>query len=63
MGLRNKQIAARLGICEQTVKAHRAHVMEKMCVRSLADLVRLAERAGVGTETDGRGLVPRGVHR
>jgi len=55
MGLRNKQIAARLGICEKTVKVHRAHVMEKMGVRSLADLVRLAERAGVGTETDGRG--------
>jgi FixJ family two-component response regulator len=41
-GLLNKQIAARLGISEITVKAHRGRVMRKMRVDSLADLVRIA---------------------
>jgi FixJ family two-component response regulator len=41
-GLLNKQIAARLGISEITVKAHRGRVMRKMQVDSLADLVRVA---------------------
>lgn len=41
-GLRNKVIAARLGITEKTVKAHRAHIMEKTGATSLPDLVRLA---------------------
>jgi len=41
-GLRNKQIAAELCICEKTVKVHRAHVMEKVGVRSVAELVRIA---------------------
>jgi FixJ family two-component response regulator len=41
-GLLNKQIAARLGISEITVKAHRGRVMRKMQVESLADLVRAA---------------------
>ena len=39
-GLLNKQIAARLGISEITVKAHRGRVMRKMGVDSLAELVR-----------------------
>ncbi len=43
-GLLNKQVAARLGISEKTVKVHRARVMEKMAAHSLAELVRLAER-------------------
>jgi FixJ family two-component response regulator len=43
----NKQIAWELGITERTVKAHRARVMGKMQARSLADLVRLADLAGV----------------
>jgi len=46
-GLLNKQIAAELGIVEKTVKVHRARVMEKMRAGSLAELVRLADRAGV----------------
>jgi FixJ family two-component response regulator len=46
-GLLNKQIASRLGIAEQTVKVHRARVMEKMGADSLADLVRMADRAGI----------------
>jgi FixJ family two-component response regulator len=46
-GMLNKQIAGRLGIGEKTVKVHRARVMEKMQAGSLAELVRLADRAGV----------------
>ena len=46
-GLLNKQIAAELGIVEKTVKVHRARVMEKMRASSLAELVRLADRAGI----------------
>lgn len=47
-GLLNKQIAFELGTVEKTVKVHRARVMEKMAARSLPELVRLAERAGLG---------------
>ena len=46
-GLSNKQIAYVLNISEKTVKAHRGRVMEKTGVESLAELVRLAEKAGV----------------
>ena len=46
-GMLNKQIAAELGIVEKTVKVHRARVMEKMRASSLAELVRLADRAGI----------------
>ena len=47
-GKLNKQIAADLGIVEQTIKVHRGRVMEKMGVVSLADLVRAAELLGIG---------------
>jgi FixJ family two-component response regulator len=46
-GQLNKQIAGDLVIVESTVKVHRARVMEKLKVRSVAELVRLAERAGI----------------
>ena len=46
-GALNKQISAQLGAAERTVKAHRAHVMEKMEVSSLADLVRAVGQLGV----------------
>ena len=46
-GRLNKQIAADLGTVEKTIKVHRARIMEKMEVRSLADLVRIAERFGL----------------
>jgi FixJ family two-component response regulator len=47
-GLLNKQIAFDLGTAEKTIKVHRARVMEKMDVNSLAELVRLAARVGIG---------------
>lgn len=47
-GLLNKQIAFELGTVEKTVKVHRARVMEKMEVQSLADLVRITEHVGFG---------------
>jgi FixJ family two-component response regulator len=40
-GMLNKQIGAQLGITEKTVKVHRAHVMEKMGVSSVAELARM----------------------
>ena len=46
-GLLNKQIAAEIGAAEKTVKVHRGRVMEKMGVTSVADLVRVAQTAGV----------------
>jgi FixJ family two-component response regulator len=45
-GMLNKQIAAELGACEATIKIHRAHVMQKMGVTSVAELVRIADRLG-----------------
>jgi FixJ family two-component response regulator len=47
-GQLNKQIAADLGTGEQNIKLHRMHIMKKMGVESLADLVRAAERLGLG---------------
>jgi FixJ family two-component response regulator len=49
-GRLNKQIAADLGAGEKTIKVHRARVMEKMSVRSVAELVRLSSRVGIGVE-------------
>jgi FixJ family two-component response regulator len=46
-GRLNKQIAGDLGTVEKTIKVHRGRVMEKLGVRSVADLVRLAEKAGI----------------
>ncbi len=46
-GLMNKQVAAEVGLSEITVKIHRGHVMRKMGVRTLADLVRMAETLGL----------------
>jgi FixJ family two-component response regulator len=45
-GKPNKEIASELGTAERTVKAHRAHVMEKMLATSLAELVHLADQLG-----------------
>jgi FixJ family two-component response regulator len=49
-GRLNKQIAGRLGTAEKTIKVHRARVMHKMSVRSVAELTRAAERVGLQPE-------------
>jgi FixJ family two-component response regulator len=46
-GMLNKQIAARLGTTEITVKIQRGSMMKKMKTASVAELVRLAERLGI----------------
>jgi FixJ family two-component response regulator len=46
-GTLNKQIAFDLGTTEKTIKVHRGRVMQKMSARSLADLVRFAEKLGI----------------
>ena len=46
-GMLNKQVAEELGTTEKTIKVHRGHLMRKMGMRSLADLVRAAERLGI----------------
>lgn len=46
-GLINKQIAARLGASERTVKIHRGQVMRKMQAESLPDLVRMGQKLGI----------------
>lgn len=51
-GRLNKQIAAELGIAEQTVKVHRGRIMEKLGVESVAELVRFVERAAGRTRAD-----------
>ena len=43
-GRMNKQIAADIDLSEVTVKLHRGHVMHKMRAKSLAELVRMADR-------------------
>jgi len=47
MGLLNKQIAVELHSAEKTIKVHRGRVMQKLGVTSVADLVRISQRAGV----------------
>ena len=50
-GKLNKETAAELGAAEKTIKVHRGRVMDKMQVKSVAELVRLADRAGVALAT------------
>ena len=54
-GKTNKQVANVLGATERTIKAHRHRVMEKLQVQSLAELVSLAERAGILRDVSGAG--------
>jgi RNA polymerase sigma factor (sigma-70 family) len=49
-GKTNKEVANKLGATERTIKAHRHRVMEKLQVQTIAELVSLAERAGVLTD-------------
>ncbi len=46
-GLMNKQIAAKLGVSEITVKVHRGHMMQKMKARSVIELVAMAHLLGI----------------
>ena len=46
-GLMNKQIAAKLGVSEITVKVHRGHMMQKMKARSVIELVAMAQLLGI----------------
>jgi FixJ family two-component response regulator len=49
-GLMNKQIAAKLGVSEITVKVHRGNVMRKMGAKSLAELVRISDALALKRE-------------
>jgi FixJ family two-component response regulator len=53
-GRLNKQVAGELGTVEKTIKAHRARVMAKMEVTSLAQLVRVADKIGLGGAGEAR---------
>ena len=46
-GMLNKQIAFKLDIAEKTIKVHRGHIMEKLGVDSVAELVRFADKANI----------------
>jgi FixJ family two-component response regulator len=50
-GRLNKQVAERLGTTEKTIKVHRARVLEKLGVRSVAELVRIVDRLRSARET------------
>jgi FixJ family two-component response regulator len=57
-GKLNKEIAADLGVVEQTVKFHRARIMERMGARTLAELMHMAAKVGVGSGTAALALLP-----
>jgi len=52
-GLVNKEISAELGVTLRTIKEHRGRVMQKTGVLSVAELVRLAQKAGVAPAQSG----------
>jgi FixJ family two-component response regulator len=49
-GMLNKRIADELGATERTIKFHRGHIMQKMQVKSVAELVRIAEALGIAAK-------------
>lgn len=51
-GLLNKETAADLGTSEVTIRVHRGQIMRKMGARSLAELVRMADKLGVKPRSD-----------
>jgi FixJ family two-component response regulator len=59
-GKLNKQIASDLGVVEQTVKFHRARIMDRMQVKTSAELMTIAGRLGIGApSTPSDGVAPR----
>ena len=46
-GMLNKQVGAELGMAEKTVKTHRAHVMQKLGITSVAELMGVLQKAEV----------------
>ena len=58
-GRLNKQIAGDLGTVEKTIKVHRGRMMQKMQARTVADLVRMAEKAAIPLR--GAASVPSGI--
>ena len=50
-GKLNKQIAGDLGVVEQTVKFHRARIMDRMQAKTIAELMHMAGRLGIGAVT------------
>jgi FixJ family two-component response regulator len=58
-GLANKEIGAELGVTLRTIKEHRARVMQKIGVLSVAELVRLAQKASVAPPQPG--IAPKGA--
>jgi FixJ family two-component response regulator len=46
-GMLNKQVGAELGMAEKTVKTHRAHVMQKLGITSVAELMGIVQKAEV----------------
>ena len=46
-GMLNKQIASELSIAEHTVKLHRHSICDKLGVKSVPEIIRIADRAGV----------------
>jgi FixJ family two-component response regulator len=57
-GKLNKEIAYDLGIVEQTVKYHRARIMERMQASTGAELIRIATELGIGTAGPTRSALP-----
>jgi FixJ family two-component response regulator len=57
-GQLNKQIAADLGVVEQTVKFHRAQIMERMEAKTVAELMNMAARLGIGADATERPASP-----
>ncbi len=53
-GMLNKQIGGELGMAEKTVKVHRGRVMQKLGVTSVAELVRLVQKAGVAPAAESK---------
>jgi FixJ family two-component response regulator len=59
-GKLNKQIAGDLGVVEQTVKFHRARIMERMQAKTVAELMRIAAQLGIGGGTPAATVAPSG---